>query len=631
MDHARYAELFRIEAGEHLDALDTTLLDFETEPHEEHVATLFRSMHTVKGMAAAMGYRAVERIAHDLESLLDRVRGGEAVAHHELVTRLFAGTAKLRSAVEAAMLAHDEPVSRHLAGAGSPVDGSRLEIAEIDPLTGLLKSVDVEYEPTPAVRMSTATEACLVHVRLTADCPLKGVRALLVLARLEALGSVRSADPPQSRWNDEQFDGAFEVTLLTAAPADVIEASARAAGDVARVIVSAMPARPAGSAADPALTTVRVERKRLDSLLDLVGELVVTRDRLLRVAEESDSSSTRVLTRVAQDTARLITAVHDEVLQARLVPIGQVFERFPRLVRDIARDLGKDVRFVMEGREIELDRSLLDAIGDPLMHLLRNALDHGIENPENRRAAGKSPTGTLTIRAVRDRAAVILQVEDDGRGIDRLAILRRAHQHGLVSPGITQITDDDLLQVLAHPGFSTARAVTAISGRGVGVDVVATRVRSLGGTLALETLEGEGSVFSLRVPVTLAIMRALLVVVEGSTYALPAAHVIEAMEFTDEILLPTTDYESIRLRDEVLPLLHVRERFHRPRRESDSHVVVVEVAGRRTALVVDAVVAQLDIVVKPYQAVKGSAQWFSGATVLGDGTPALIVDLGRLT
>ncbi len=631
MDQARYAELFRTEAGEHLDALDMTLLDFETAPHDGHVATLFRSMHTVKGMAAAMGYRVVERIAHDLESLLDRVRGGEAVAHHELVTRLFAGTATLRSAVEAAMRARDEPASPLTMGARSPVDGTRLEIAEIDPLTGLTRPSEVEHEPSPSARLSTATEACLVHVRLAADCPLKGVRAMLVLARLESMGSVRSADPPQSRWYDEPFDGVFELTLLTAAPADVIEASVRAAGEVARVRVSTVSSTSATRVGDPALTTVRVERKRLDSLLDLVGELVVTRDRLLRVAEESDTSSTRVLTRVAQDTARLISAVQDEVLQARLVPIGQVFERFPRVVRDIAQDLGKEVRFVMEGREIELDRSLLDAIGDPLMHLLRNALDHGIEDPETRRAAGKSPTGTLTIRAVRDRAAIVLQVEDDGRGIDRQAILGRAHQHGLVSPGITQITDEDLLQVLAHPGLSTARAVTAISGRGVGVDVVATRVRSLGGTLALETLEGEGSVFSLRVPVTLAIMRALLVVVEGSTFALPAAHVIEALEFDDRMLVPTTDYESITLRDEVLPLLHVRERFHRPRREAGSHVVVVEVAGRRTALVVDAVMAQLDIVVKPYQAVKGSAQWFSGATVLGDGTPALIVDLGSLT
>ena len=213
MDQARYAALFLTEAGEHLDALDTTLLEFEGEPHGAHVASLFRSMHTVKGMAAAMGYRAVERIAHDLESLLDRVRGGETVAHHELVTRLFAGTAKLRDAVDATKLAPDETV-RHLgAPSMSPVDGSKLDVAEIDPLTGLTKGPEFSHDAEPTTRLSTATEACGVHVRLTADCPLKGVRALLVLSRLEALGSVRAVEPPQSRWHDESFDGVFILTL----------------------------------------------------------------------------------------------------------------------------------------------------------------------------------------------------------------------------------------------------------------------------------------------------------------------------------------------------------------------------------------------------------------------------------
>ena len=226
---------------------------------------------------------------------------------------------------------------------------------------------------------------------------------------------------------------------------------------------------------------------------------------------------------------------------------------------------------------------------------------------------------------------MILQVEDDGRGIDRAVILRRAHEQGLLPATVEALDDDALLQVLSHPGFSTSRSVSAISGRGVGVDVVVTRVRALGGTLELETLDGEGSVFTLRLPVTLAIARALLVDVAGSTYALPAAHVVEALAYDPGMLVTGADPESLTLRDEVIPIVQLRERFGHPRQMDDAFVAVIEVSGRRAALLVDALVAQQDIVVKPFDAVKGSEPWFSGTTVLGDGTPALIVDLGSLT
>jgi len=307
-----------------------------------------------------------------------------------------------------------------------------------------------------------------------------------------------------------------------------------------------------------------------------------------------------------------------------------VFDRFPRLVRDLARDLGKDVRFTTEGREIELDRSLLEAIGDPILHLLRNALDHGIEDAETRRAAGKPATGQLVLRAGRDRASVVLQVEDDGRGIDRAAILARAQAEGVVDPDLIRLDDDQLLQVLAHAGFSTARAVTSISGRGVGVDVVMTRVRSLGGALEVETLEGQGTVFTLRLPATLAFLRALLVQVEGECYALPAAHVIEVLDFTPGMIVTSLAREWITLRDETLPVVRLRDRFGCARTEEEAFVVVVESSDRRTALLVDGLHTQQDIVVKALDVVRGSAPLFTGATVLGDGTPALIVDVGSL-
>jgi two-component system chemotaxis sensor kinase CheA len=654
MDHARYAELFRTESRELLAELDVALLAYEQQADPAHVATLFRTMHSLKGMAAAMEHRAVEQVAHALESLLEAVRRGDAPSHDTVLTLLFDGTDALRTSVDEAVAGRavdvetlspllqrldvgsastaehaSVPVIAHL-GANAPVVSGGL--------AGLTHGAQFDEATTSAAVPVAAPDVRLVEIRLTADCPLKGVRAMLVRTRLEALGTIQRVQPPESTWHSDGFDGVFSLSIATAADAAAIEAAARAAGDVARVVVSSeVPTRRASST--ETLRTVRVDRRRLDTLLDLVGELVITRDRLLRIAEESDHSSTRALTRAAHETARLISALQDEVLQARMVPVGQVFDRFPRLVRDVARDLGKDVQFVMEGRDIELDRSLIDAIGDPLMHLLRNALDHGIEDAETRRARGKAPTGTLVLRAVRDRAAVVLQVEDDGRGIDRDAIRARAVQQGLVPAETTVLDDDALLQVLAHPGFSTAHAVTAISGRGVGVDVVVTRVRALGGALELETIEGEGTVFTLRLPVTLAITRALLVQVGEETYALPAAHVVEALEYQPGTIVTSAvrdgaherTRETIRVRDETVRLLHLREHFGHPRRLDDVFVVVIEVAGRRTALLVDALVSQQDIVVKPLDRVRDSAPWFSGATILGDGTPALIVDLGSLT
>lgn len=653
MDHARYAALFATEAREHLAEIDATLLQLEALPDRAHVGTLFRSMHTIKGMAGAMGYSAVERLSHALESLLDRLRASELVPQRAEIDLLFDGTSLLRVAIENAAQDHDDASAHEIERALAPLLERLTEwhqaeptgapalagVSPIDPLTGLPQPALSEHHAgavDAAANPPADAATCAVQIRLVDDCPLKGVRALLVTTRVEALGTVREVQPPQATWHDDRFDGAFVITLRTTRSALEIETAARSAGDVASVSVADVPRHAPTSAAtatraSDANGTVRIDRRRLDTLLDLVGELVVARDRLLPMAEAADHASTRGLSKVAHETARLISALQDEVLQARMVPISQVFDRFPRIVRDVARELGKDVQFVTEGREIELDRSLLDAIADPLVHLLRNALDHGVEHADARRAAGKSAVGMLTLRAVRDRAAVVLQVEDDGRGIDRVAILQRARAQGLVGTDVETLDDAALLEILAHPGFSTASAVTSISGRGVGVDVVSTRVRALGGVLELETIAGEGSVFSLRLPVTLAITRALIVQVADERYALPTAHVVEALEFDARMLVAGTTREAITLRDDVVPLVHVRERFGHPRHTDESYLVVVEVAARRIALMVDALIAQQDIVVKPFQAVRGSAPWFSGATVLGDGTPALIVDLGSLT
>ncbi len=632
MDQARYAELFRTESREHLGEIDAALLELEQTTDRTRqsaaIATLFRGTHTIKGMAGAMGYAVVEQVAHALESLLERMRSAGASVDRALTALLFDGSDALRVALDEA-------------GAGDAPSSSVIEVlARLRSTAGASGAASAAPTPAPSVPSlesasssptaeTAAIESRVVDVALTADCPLKGVRAMLVMARLRAVATVHAVQPPEERWGDERFDGVFAASFSGAIDATELEASLRAAGDVAKVRIRAADQTNSSRADNAAMRTVRIDLRRLDTLLDLVGELVITRDRLLRETERAiDSGANRALARAAQDTARLVSALQDEVLQARMVPVGQVFDRFPRLVRDVARELGKEVHFTTEGRDLELDRSLIDAIGDPIVHLLRNALDHGIEEPAQRRAAGKPSTGELVLRAGRDRATVVLQVEDDGGGIDRLAILARAQEQQIVSADLTTLDDDQLLMVLAHPGFSTARAVTAISGRGVGVDVVMTRVRALGGTLEVETLEGQGTVFTLRLPATLAITRALLVHVGDETYALPAAHVIEVAEYTPGTIVTEQAHERMMWRDEMLPVVHLRERFGHARAERETFVAIVESAGRRAALFVDALLAQQDIVVKPLDVVRGSSALFSGATVLGDGSPALIVDVG---
>ncbi len=646
MDAARYAALFLSESREHLTEIDDALLALERDhanacanacananveaaATDALIATVFRGVHTVKGMAAAMGYAAVEQLSHALESRCEPLRSGDESLSGDVMALLFDGTDLLRAAVDAVPSGRLESTSAMRAFI------QRLGSVVVTVAAPAAAAAALPAAPSQAPSGALGTTR-RVDVRLTADCPLKGVRAMIVLAKLSALGTVRGAEPAPERWQDDLFDGAFRLTLQSSASDDEIRAAAQRAGDVERVSVKLATPTPAHGSArvSDAPRTVRLDARRLDTLLDLVGELVITRDRLLRAIEQSDKPD-RAVVRAAADAARLVATLQDEVLQARMLPVAQVFDRFPRLVRDIARDLGKEVHFTMEGREIELDRSLLDAIGDPIMHLLRNALDHGFENADIRRATGKPASGELILRAARDRAAVVIQVQDDGRGIDRDIVLRRAREQGLVDDHVTTLADDALLQLVAHPGFSTAKAVTSISGRGVGMDVVNTRVRALGGHIDLETITGEGTVFTMRLPLTLAIMRALLVQVGGDTYAIPAAHVMEVLEFNGASR--RTGALTITVRDEIVPLVALQQRFEdnplapvAANPDGVRHIAIVEVAGRRTALLVDAVLAQQDIVVKPLDSVRGARPWFSGATVLGDGSPALIVDVSSV-
>ena len=639
MDLSQYAELFLAESREHLSACNQLLLEWERNPAGlTPVSGLFRAVHTVKGMAATMGYARVTDLAHRMENLLDVQRRGARPATDELLQLLFRARDALERAVELSVVGRERELDVAAIVADLEQAAARMAPArpgERERPTPLPAPPPAEPEPEAAGR--------LVQVTLRPEAPLKGGRATLVLKRAQALGAVHAVTPPVTAFEADEFDGRFSFRLDAAAAAEQIEAALKAAGDVAHVTVGGVeapgPALEAGAAAPGDAGApgggggpsrhIRVDLRRLDGLMDLIGELITVRGRLNQLAAERRDPA---VDDVAIQVSRLSADLQAEILQARMTPVWQVFDRFPRLVRDVARELGKQVAFRVEGKEIELDRAILDELGDPLMHLLRNAVDHGIEPPADRRRRGKPPEGEVVLTALRERASVTITVADDGRGVDRRRILERAQREGMVDAHADALTDEQLLRVLARPGFSTAEAVTSVSGRGVGIDVAMTRIRALGGTIDIRSELGKGTTFVLRLPVTLAIVRAIMASVGPERYALPLTYVAETVELGTVTTTMVEGREAIVLRDHVVPLVHLRRLFGvtGDRAPARAPIIVLELGDRRAGVVVDGMLGQQEIVVKGFDAPQGTLPVFSGATIMGDGIPALILDAGGL-
>jgi two-component system chemotaxis sensor kinase CheA len=630
MDLSKYAALFVAESREHLKACNSSLLEWEAQPAAtEPVGRLFRAVHTIKGMAATMGYGSVAQLAHQIENLLDGLRQGRVTATPAIFQLLFRGVDTLGRAVEAAANGIEEALD---AGLIAELD-SAAETGAANPQTLVQDSVSGSQpaggsEPIAHTRRITdVARMRMVSFVIRSGAVMRGARAALVLRRAERIGTVTGVRPPPLQLESDQFDGRCSFRLQTRSPDEEIVTALRAAGEVDSIRVDE-PTRESteGSAGS---RQIRIDLQRLDLLMKQVGELVVAKNRLSSLSARAADPT---LTEVSERIARLVSAMQIEVIAARMTPVGEVFERFPRLVRDLSRDLGKEIRFDMEGEEIELDRSILDEIGEPLVHLIRNAADHGIETPADRLKSGKTSQGRILLSAARERNTVAIRVIDDGRGIDRDKILEKARREGVAPPETDVLTDDLLVRILAKPGFSTAQTVSGVSGRGVGVDVAMTRVRALGGTLEVRSEVGRGSTFTLRVPLTLAIVRALLTEAGGERYAVPLAFVAETVEFDRRAVTALRDREALVVRDQVIPTIHLRDLVAARSGTAGSKrpTVILEIGERRTALVVDALVGQQDIVVEPFDAPQGLPPFVGGATILADGAPALILDAAAL-
>ncbi|MGH7688681.1 MAG: chemotaxis protein CheW [Gemmatimonadaceae bacterium] len=640
MDTSQYAELFLTESREHVAAVNHWLLELERGAGgDEPVHEVFRAVHTVKGMSATMGYTSVAELSHEMETLLDRVRHRTLEITPEVMDVLFHAADVLEHAVEASVAGrqddvHADGVLDRMRAMGRATPRASAAIVAV-PLDEQLWTV-----PAPDGVGS------VVRVRLAPETPLRGVRAFLIVQRLGELGEVTGVSPSLAALQGDGIALDFAVRVRTTVLAPEIERLVRAMGDVVLVAIEAAdavetvdvdpPPALGGSATGTADAPVhaprhiRVDQRRLDALMNLIGELVIARGRLFQIGGQLADPA---LDETLAQASRLIGDLRDEIVTVRMVPVWQVFDRFPRLVRDAARGLGKEIDFSIEGKDIELDRSMLDEIGDPIVHLLRNAMDHGVELPDERERLGKPRAGRLVLSALRDRSAVVIKVSDDGRGIDRARVLAMGKSMGLVDAAKADLSDEELVRLVARPGFSTAEQVTGLSGRGVGVDAVISRVRALGGSVDLKTQAGRGTTVTLRLPLTLAILRALMSRVAGEVYAVPMAHVCETVELEAGRLRTLRGREVLALRDDVLPLLRLRAIVGLPPREAPAreHVIVLELAERRAGLVVDGLAGQEEIVVKQYDPVRTQVQSFSGATILGDGAPALILDVGSLS
>lgn len=633
MDTAKYVALFASESRENLAAINQALLELERRPDAtESINELFRAVHTLKGMSGVMGegYSGVAELAHELESLLSLVRDGSRLATADTVELLFSAADALEQAIEQSVAGQDT--------------ASKDTVA---PILTRLRATNEWVAPIAELAQAAVGElpgkGFLVSVRLTPDAALPAVRAMMLLKRAATLGTVHASRPDVTALSAGWQGDTIVIRLETAADTRAVEEALRDVGEVAGVRVARenesapeverarQRSEDAWSRAKPRIgqaANVRIDLRRLDGLVNLVGELVISRGRLSQLSNEIGQLD---LDEAVGHAARLIGELQDAVMASRLVPVWQIFDRFPRVVRDAARALGKEVDFVIEGREIEVDRSLLDQLGDPLIHLLRNSVDHGIEGPEARVQAGKPRMGRLLLGAARDRASVMLTVTDDGGGIDRAAILRKARSLGMPEGDLPELTDEQVLRVIARPGFSTAAQVSDYSGRGVGMDAVLARVRGLGGSMELKTVHGHGTSLTLRLPATLAIVPALLTRVATETYALPLTHVQETLHLTPDVVRAVRGRDVLVLRDEFLPLVRLRDVVQLPVRDAEgSQVVVIEVADRRAGVVVDQLLGQQEIVVKTFDTVRGASSCVTGATILSDGSPALILEATSL-
>ncbi|MCC6442775.1 MAG: chemotaxis protein CheA [Armatimonadetes bacterium] len=660
MDMSQYLGVFLDEAEEQIDLMEQGILRLEEGGDSlPTLQEIFRAAHTLKGSARAMGFMEMGDLTHRMENILDRLRKEEMAVSTPVVDILFECLDALKQLKGAIV-----------EGRQATFDGSSLlkrleawDTAQSPP----------EAAPQPAAEAPAADaepegpEPMGITIALAPDTVMKSVRVYMAFQTLESMGSVVKSSPSRDDLDDEKFGDSFDVFLETALPAEDVRKALAHIAEVQSVAIygmaetapppeihaplpTASESRPLvsepetkGQAGRKTSQTIRVDVERLDNLLNLVGELVIDRTRMVQLgmafgARHNNDELHSSLVETASHIGRVTDELQEEIMKARMLPIEQVFNRFPRMVRDLAQKAGKEVHFIVEGKETELDRSVIEVIGDPLIHLLRNAIDHGIETSEERVRDGKDKAGQIRLSARHEENYIVIDVQDDGKGIDPAVIRASAIRKGVVSAETaSRLTEQDVVNLIFAPGFSTARQVSEVSGRGVGMDIVKSNIQKLNGLIDIQSAAGEGTLFTVKLPLTLAIIRGLLVSVAGGVFAIPLTSVLEAIKLEQDRVHLISGCGVIIHRQKTLPLLHVKEVFGLMESgqvsagaQESAYVVLVGLAEKQIGLIVDSLLGEQEVVIKSLGRYLGEIRGISGATILGDGSVALIMDVGAL-
>lgn len=642
METSQYLSVFMDECQEHLTTLNQSLLELEHEPDNHAILDkIFRAAHTLKGASATMGFNKMANLTHAMEDVLGKLRSKEIAVTPELMNTLFEAVDFLEILTNTISEGKEEDIEI----TGTVQDLHRFISGNIEPVKiERRQNLQLRYLEAEIEQISTATASGqkLLHIDVTLveDCLLKGARVFMVLREIEKLGTIIRSVPAVKDLEDENFDTRFIVGVLTSNPPDEFVKNITNIMDVEKVSVEEpllnqlQTEKRQESVVDHVekrinTQTVRVEIKKLDDLMNLVGELVISRSRLEAIGAKVHSKE---LEEVIEQVGRLTIDLRDSVMKSRMIPVETVFSRFPRLVRDLAKELKKEVELEIHGGETELDRTVIDEIGDPLVHIIRNAVDHGIESGDERERAGKPRKGRITLDARQEGNSVLISVSDDGRGFNLQKIKEKALKNGIVTPeALAEMSEEQILELTLLPGFSTAEKVTDVSGRGVGMDVVRDKVNSLGGVVSINSVYGEGSTISIRIPLTLAIIQTLVVQLGNEIYALPSSYIEQITSLNRNEIKHIREQEVFMLRGDVVPLIRLQDILDTPdaknRELEELDVVVLKIGDRLIGCIVDSLLRQQDVVIKSLGGYLGSIKGIAGATILGDGRVALILDL----
>ena len=683
MDMSQYLGAFLDETDDNVQRLDDLLLALEKNMVDMDVINeIFRAAHTLKGMAGTMGFTNMMGLTHAMEDRLDAARKGTRPLTEADMNRLFQGLDTLQEMADAirgggndahidvSQMVHD---LRNEGPAPAPAAAPAPAQAAAPAETGgtMVSSQDAEWAKKANEQGANAYN---VHVTLSQSCLLKAARAYMVVNRLEEMGEIFRAEPPTDALEKEEFEFDFNVYVATPASAEEVKATIEKIGDVqsAEVVeVKADSSAPAASAPAPAPApapaqaaapapapaqseapapapaaqaparpapkkdtakkgsqTVRVDIGRLDKLMNLVGELVISRARIERLVQEA---RLRQFDDTLSQLGRISGDIQELVTKLRMVPVSFTFDRFPRLIRDLCKTLNKNVELVLEGEDTELDRTVIDEIGDPMVHLIRNSMDHGIEHPDERKALGKPEKGILKIAAYQEGSGVVIEVSDDGAGIDPEKVKKKAVERGIITEDRAAImSDDEATQIVLLPGFSMARQITDLSGRGVGMDAVKTKVEQLGGQFDLVSKKNEGTHVYIRLPLTLAIVLSLLIKVGKETYAISLENVEETIMVRRDDIKTVHGEPTTLLRGEVLSLNILGDILGSEGVEHDRNeypVVVVKIGKNKIGFIVSELIGQQEIVIKSLGRFLSKIDGITGGTILGDGNVALILDV----